>query len=79
MSAFVMPDDFATLHTHPRPSMGKAWIQQPSQPDISAAKGGRQNVYVVTSSGLREVEAGTGNLVHVFSNDDWMKQDKKKK
>jgi hypothetical protein len=58
--------------------MTKAWIQQPSQPDINVAKGGCQNVYVVTSSGLWEAEAGTGNLVHVFSNNDWMKQGKKK-
>src|SRR5262249_2640969 len=42
---------FATLHTHPRPSMNKNWIQEPSQPDIDVAKTAKQNVYVVTSSG----------------------------
>jgi hypothetical protein len=62
---------FATLHTHPRPSMNKKWVQQPSPPDIEVAKNLKQNVYVVTASGLWLVEPD-GNLVHLFTNNDWM-------
>jgi hypothetical protein len=62
---------FATLHTHPRPSMNKQWIQQPSQPDIDVAKNSKLNVYVVTASGLWLAEPD-GSLVHVFANNDWM-------
>ena len=74
----VMPDDFATLHTHPRPTPGKNWIQEPSGPDADLARNSDQNVYVVSSTGLWEREARTGNLVHVYSNNDWMDKKKKK-
>jgi hypothetical protein len=67
---------FATLHTHPRPSMNKKWVQQPSPPDIDVAKIFKQNVYVVTASGLWLAEPD-GNLVHVFTNNDWMNKKKK--
>jgi hypothetical protein len=67
---------FATLHTHPRPSMNKQWLQQPSQPDIDVAKNFKHNVYVVTASGLWLVEPD-GNLVHVFTNNDWMSKKRK--
>ena len=67
---------FATLHTHPRPSMNKNWVQQPSPPDIDVAKNFKLNVYVLTASGLWLVEPD-GNLVHVFTNIDWMNKKKK--
>lgn len=67
---------FATLHTHPRPSMTKKWVQQPSPPDIDVAKNFKLNVYVLTASGLWLVEPD-GNLVHVFTNNDWMGKKKK--
>ncbi len=62
---------FAILHTHPRPSRGKPWLQQPTQPDIDVAKNFRLNVFVVSASGLWLAEPD-GNLVHVFTNNDWM-------
>ncbi|HEY6384690.1 MAG TPA: hypothetical protein VIX91_03320 [Candidatus Acidoferrum sp.] len=62
---------FAILHTHPRPSRGKPWLQQPSQPDIDVARNFRLNVFVVSASGLWLAEPD-GNLVHVFTNNDWM-------
>jgi hypothetical protein len=56
---------FAILHTHPRPSRGKPWLQQPSQPDIDVAKDFKHNVYVVTVSGIWLAEPD-GNLIHIF-------------
>jgi hypothetical protein len=67
---------FAILHTHPRPSRGKPWLQQPSQPDMDVAKNFKLNVYVVTASGLWLAEPD-GNLVRVFTNNDWMNKKKK--
>jgi len=67
---------FATLHTHPRPTGTKNWIQQPSQPDIDVAKKSHENVYVVTSSGLWLAEPN-GQVTQVYKNDDWMKNKKK--
>jgi hypothetical protein len=67
---------FATLHTHPRPSLTKNWVQQPSSPDIDVAKNFKLNVYVLAASGLWLVEPD-GNLVHVFTNNDWMNKKKK--
>jgi hypothetical protein len=67
---------FAALHTHPRPSRAKPWLQQPSPPDIDVAKHFKLNVYVVTASGLWLAEPD-GNLVHVFTNNDWMNKKKK--
>jgi hypothetical protein len=67
---------FAILHTHPRPSRAKQWLQQPSQPDIDVAKNFKLNVYVVTASGLWLAEPD-GNLVHVFTNNDWMNKKRK--
>jgi hypothetical protein len=67
---------FATLHTHPRETMNKKWIQQPSQPDVDVAKNSRQNVYVVTSSGLWLAEPN-GQVSQVFKNNDWMKAKKR--
>ena len=69
---------FATLHTHPRETMTKKWVQQPSQPDIDVAKNSHQNVYVVTSSGLWLAEP-SGQVTQVFKNNDWMKEKKGKK
>jgi hypothetical protein len=78
-TTFHLPPEgaFATLHTHPRPSMNKNWVQQPSQPDIDVAKREKQNVYVVTSSGLWLAQPD-GSVVHVFNNNDWMREKKKK-
>jgi hypothetical protein len=78
VTTFKIPSGgvFATLHTHPRPSMNKNWVQQPSPPDIDVAKNFKLNVYVVTASGLWLVEPD-GNLVHVFANNDWMSKKKK--
>jgi hypothetical protein len=67
---------FATLHTHPRPSMNKKWVQQPSQPDIDVAKDFKYNVYIVTVCGLWLPEPD-GNLIHIFMNNDWMNRKKK--
>jgi hypothetical protein len=67
---------FAILHTHPRPSRGKPWPQQPSQPDIDVAKNFKHNVAVVTVSGLWLAEPD-GNLIHIFMNNDWMNRKKK--
>ena len=67
---------FAILHTHPRPSRFKQWVQQPSPPDIDVAKNFKLNVYVLAASGLWLVEPD-GNLVHVFTNNDWMSKKKK--
>jgi hypothetical protein len=67
---------FATLDTHPRPSMNKKWVQLPSQPDIDVAKDFKLNVYVVTVSGLWLAEPD-GNLIHIFMNNDWMNKKKK--
>jgi len=66
---------FAIVHTHPRPSRGKPWLQQPSQPDIDLAKSCKLNVFVVSASGLWLAEPD-GNLVHVFTNNDWMNKKK---
>jgi hypothetical protein len=62
---------FAILYTHPRPSRGRPWLQQPSQPDIDVGKNFRLNVFVVSASGLWLAEPD-GNLIHVFTNNDWM-------
>jgi hypothetical protein len=62
---------FANLHTHPRPILNKKWVQQPSQADIDVAKDNQQNVYVVTSSGLWQVEPD-GTVNHVFATNNWM-------
>jgi hypothetical protein len=66
---------FANLHTHPRPIVSKKWVQQPSQADIDVAKDNRQNVYVLTSSGLWQVEPD-GIVNHVFASNDWMRAKK---
>jgi hypothetical protein len=78
-TTFHIPPEgvFATVHTHPRPSLNKNWVQQPSQPDIDVAKKEKQNVYVVSQQGLFLVEP-SGNVVHVFNNNDWMREKKKK-
>lgn len=71
---FRIPADgvFVTIHTHPRPTAGKRWIQEPSQVDIDLARKNRENVYVVTSSGLWQVEPD-GKVNHLFVNNDWMR------
>ncbi len=77
VTTFKIPSGgvFAILHTHPRPSRGKPWLQKPSQPDIDIAKNFRINVFVVTASGLWLAEPD-GNLVHEFTNNDWMSKKK---
>ena len=69
---------FAVIHTHPRASPGKKWIQEPSATDIEVAKNNGENVYVVTSSGLWQVEP-SGKVNHVFTNHAWMRVGKKGK
>lgn len=73
-TVFQIPPEgiFANLHTHPRPLLRKKWVQQPSQPDIDVAKDNQQNVYVITASGLWQVESD-GTVNHVFANNDWMR------
>jgi len=69
---FQLPSDgaFATLHTHPRPTMNRHWTQQPSPADVTVAKSAKQNVYVSTSSGLWLVESD-GHVHQVFKREDW--------
>jgi|SRR5271165_39256 len=78
VTTFKIPSSgvFAILHTHPGPSRGKPWLQQPSQPDIDVAKNFKLNVFVITASGLWLAEPD-GNLVHVFTSNDWMSKKKK--
>jgi hypothetical protein len=77
-TTFQIPPEgvFATVHTHPRPTMNKRWTQEPSPPDTEVAKKFKQNVYVITTSGLWQVEP-SGKVNHVFTNSDWMKTKKK--
>jgi hypothetical protein len=74
-TVFHIPPEgvFATVHTHPRPAMNKNWVQQPSPPDVDVAKNNKQNIYVVTSSGLWLAEPD-GKVTHIFNNNDWMKK-----
>jgi len=64
-TSFKIPSGgvFSTLNTHPRPSMTKNWVQQPSLLDIDLARNFKLNRYVVTASGLWLVEPNGNPLV----------------
>lgn len=71
----VPPGTFALVHTHPRPTMSKQWTQQPSQADINTATKNKENVYVVSSTGLWLAEP-SGKVTQVFNRNDWMNSKK---
>lgn len=63
----MQADTIAIVHTHPNSVQDK-----PSLNDIAQAKRNKVMVYVISRTGLWEVETD-GTVVHVYFNEEWMR------
>jgi hypothetical protein len=64
------PMAVGSVYTHP--AVG-GWSNRPSENDVNVAKKLKQNVWVVSRSGLRNVDKD-GQITNVHSDPEWMKK-----